>query len=85
MKRYTDIRQYLKGLWRNAIHAGTGALITTFGTNGAEQLAPESLKGIGLNMEQAVAVFVVSALYAAVKFVHESTEDTKIPFNPPIA
>lgn len=80
MNKYTDIRQYFRGLFKNAVHAGTGAIITTFGTNGAEQLAPDMLKGVGLNWEQAVAIFVVSALYAAVKFVHETTEATAQPF-----
>ena len=79
IKKYTDLRQYLRGLVRNAVHAGTGALITVFGTNGAEQLAPESLANIGLNWKQAVAVFAVSAAIAAVKFVHDTTEETTPP------
>ena len=82
LTKYADWRQWLRGLMKNAVHSGTGTVITTFGTNGAEQLAPEMLKGIGLNMEQAISVFAVSAIYAAVKFVHESTEATTQPFPP---
>lgn len=80
LRKYTDIRQFLRGLLKNAINAGTGSIITVFATNGAEQLAPEALVNIGLNWQQALSVFAVSAILAAVRFVHESTEETRPPY-----
>lgn len=75
LKKYTDVRAYVRGLFKNAFHAGTGAVLSIFGTNGAEQLAPEALVGIGLNWKQALAVFAVSALLGAVRFVHNTTAE----------
>lgn len=73
LQKFTSPRQWFRALTRTSVHAGTGAILSTFGTNGAEQLAPEALKGIGLSLEQAGAVFVISALLAAVKFINETT------------
>lgn len=81
--KYANGRQWLRGLAKHAIHSGTGTVLSVFGTNGAEQLAPEALAGIGLTLAQALAVFAVSSLLGAVRFVHETTDTTPPPFDPP--
>lgn len=76
LRKYTNPMAYVRGLLRSSVNSGTGAILAVFGTNGAEKLAPEALANIGLNWKQALAVFAVSAALAAVRFVHESTEET---------
>jgi hypothetical protein len=83
LAKYTDTRAWFRGLLKNCIHSGTGAVIAAFGTNGVEQMTPESLahytQGIGLSFQQAVAVFLVTAFLAALRFVNASTEETTPP------
>lgn len=83
IRKYTNPRQWLRALAKTSLHSGTGAILTVFGTNGAEQLAPNALHGIGLTLTQAIAVFGVSALLGAVRFINETTADTPPPFDPP--
>lgn len=83
IRKYGNPRQWLRGLAKTSIHSGTSAILAVFGTNGAEQLAPDALRGIGLTLTQAVAVFAVSAVLGAVRFVNETTADTPPPFDPP--
>ena len=84
LTKYADWRQWLRGLLKTAVHSGTSAILSGFGTNGIEGLAPASLSqytaGIGLSLSQMLAVFVVSAVLGAVKFINETTEATTQPF-----
>lgn len=81
MTKYTDYKQWLRALAKVSVHAGTGAILTGFGTNGVAAMVP-SMADIALNVKQAVAVFIVSALLTAIKFIHESTSDTVPPIPP---
>jgi hypothetical protein len=87
LAQYADARQWGRGLLKTAVHSGTSAILSGFGTNGIEGMTPESLasvtKGIGLTLPQMGAVFVVSAFLGAVKFINESTDESNTPFNPP--
>ena len=83
IRKYINPRQWAHGLAKTSIHNGTSAILSVFGTNGAEQLAPNALHGIGLTLTQAVAVFGVSAVIGAVRFINETTADTPPPFDPP--
>ena len=83
LRKFTDFRAWLRALGKTSVHAGTGAILSGFGTNGAENLAPEAMKGIGLSSSQMLAVFAASSLLAALKFIHESTEETRPPMPTP--
>lgn len=78
--KYTDPRAWFRALFRVSLHQGSGAVLAVLGTNSAEQLAPQSLAGIGMNLKQAAAVFCVSAFLAALRFINQQTEETTIPF-----
>lgn len=75
LKKYTDPRQWFRALLKTSVHAGTGAVLSVFTTNGAEHMAPEALRGIGLTAQQAFAVFAVSAFLAAIRFINQTTQE----------
>lgn len=76
-RRYSDWRKWLRGLVKHSFHSATGAVLSALGTNGVEGMAPEAVRGyvegIGLTFSQAVAVFGVSLVLAALRYVHEAT------------
>lgn len=77
VRRMVDVRAWVRGLLKNAVHTGTGSLLSALGTNGVENLSPEVLKpyvqGIGMSFSQAVAVFAVACGFAALRYVNIST------------
>jgi hypothetical protein len=84
LTKYADWRQWMRGLLKTAVHSGTSAILSGFGTNGIEGLAPASLSQYtaGIGLSQMLAVFLVSAVLGAVKFINETTEETAKPFPP---
>lgn len=89
IKRYTDLRQWLRATLKHALHHAVGAVLALLSTNGIEASAPESMKAfvanVGLSFEQAVAVFVVTLGTAVLRSVHEATAPgrTEPPFEHP--
>jgi len=73
----SDVRAWLRGLFKNAVHSATGTLLAAMGTNTIEGMSPNAIRpfveGIGMNFQQAVAVFVVSLGMAALRYVNQST------------
>jgi hypothetical protein len=89
VRRISDARQWLRGLLKNCIHTATGSLLATIGTNSVETLSPAALepyvRDVGMSFSQAVAVFAVSLVIAALRFVNASTRpsgNTAPPFMP---
>lgn len=88
VRRMSNVRAWLRGLLKSAIHTGTGAVLTAAGTNGVETLSPEVLKpyveGVGMDFRQAMAVFAVACGMSALRYVNESTKpgDTNPPIPP---
>ena len=84
--KYTDARQWLRGLVKTSVHSGTSVILAGFGSNGIEGLTPEKYasltKGIGLSLRQLAVVFFVSCLLGAIKFINDTTNDTNQPFPP---
>lgn len=77
VRRLSDVRAWVRGLLKNCIHSATGTLLASMGTNTIEGMSPNALRpyvdGIGLNFNQAVAIFVVSLGMAALRYVNQST------------
>jgi hypothetical protein len=77
VRRMSNVRVWVRGLLKNAVHTGTGTVLATLGTNGVEAISPEVMKpyltGIGMSFSQMVAVFGVSCGLAALKYVNIST------------
>lgn len=81
IRKYTDLRSWARQLAKSSIHAGTGAILSGLGTNGAEAVAPELLKGIGMDLKQMAAVFVSAAFVTALQKINQATADTVAPFS----
>jgi uncharacterized protein YdiU (UPF0061 family) len=87
-KRYADGRAWLRATLRHGLHNAIGAVLTLVGTNGIEASTPAALQhyvaGIGLNFEQAAAVFAVTLALSVLRSVHEATAPgkTAAPFSP---
>lgn len=62
---------------KNAIHNATGTVIAGVGTNGLQGMAPEALwaytDGIAMSFNQCVAVFGVTLVMSALKYVNAAT------------
>lgn len=82
LKKYTDLRSWLRQLARASIHSGVNAVLATVGTNAAENLAPEALRGLGFDWRQLLAAFAVSAFLAALREIQQATAPTQPPFAP---
>lgn len=86
IKRYTDLRHWFRATLKHALHNAIGAVLALLGTNGIEASAPESMRamveGIGLNFEQALAVFLVTLGTSVLRSVHGATAPgyTETPF-----
>jgi uncharacterized protein YqfA (UPF0365 family) len=86
LRRYTDLRAWMRATLRHALHNAIGAVLALLGTNGLEASAPAQLAhyvaGIGLNFEQAAAVFLVTLATTVLRSVHEATAPgiTRAPF-----
>lgn len=80
VRRISNVRAWLRGLLKNSVHSATGSLLAALGTNGVEGMAPASMQsyveGVGMNFSQAVAVFAVSLVIGALRYVNESTAPT---------
>ncbi len=74
LKKFTDWRQWFRALAKTSIHAGTGAILATVGTNAAAVAVP-SMADIAMNGKQALAVFTVSAALAAIRFINATTDE----------
>lgn len=83
IRKYTDIRAWLRHLVKGSIHAGTGALLAGGGTNTAEAIAPELLKNVGMDLRQMLVVFATAAFFEALRRINAATADTTAPFTPP--
>lgn len=87
VRRMSDVRAWLRGMLKNCVHTATGSLLATMGTNSIETLSPQSMQpyvqGVGMNFSQAVAVFAVSLVIAALRYVNAATApgNTQPPFN----
>lgn len=88
LSRFADWRAWLRATLKHGVHNAVGALLTLLGTNGIEASTPASLQqyveGIGLNFEQAAAVFSVTLFLSVLRSVHEVTKPgrTAPPFPP---
>jgi hypothetical protein len=80
LRKYTDLRAWLKQLGRASLHAGTGAVLGALGLNGAEQLAPEMLKGVSVDWRQMAGFFASAVFLTALRRIHEATAETTPPF-----
>jgi hypothetical protein len=86
VRRISDARQWIRGLLKNCIHTATGSLLATIGTNSVETLSPAALepyvRDVGMSFSQAVAVFAVSLIIAALRYVNAATApgNTQPPF-----
>lgn len=81
IRKYTDLRAWLRNLVKSSINAGTGAILAGAGSNAAEAIPLEALKGVGLDFRQMVAVFVTAAFFRALQKINEATTDTAAPFS----
>lgn len=79
LQKYTDLRSWLRHLLKGSLHAGTGAVLAGLGSNAAENLAPELLKGLGLDWRQMASAFLAAAFLEAVRRIHSATADTVPP------
>lgn len=82
VRRVSSVRQWFRGLLREWLHSATGTILSGIGTNGIEQLAPDSfagiaikthLQGVGLSFQQCAAVFGVTLFVLALRRVNEAT------------
>lgn len=75
--RYANLRAWVRATIRHALHNAIGAVLALVGTNGIEASTPAALQhyvsGIGLNFEQALAVFGVTLSLSVLRSVHEAT------------
>lgn len=82
IRRYTDLRAWLRHLLKGSVHAGTSAVLAGAGTNTLEAIPLESLQRVGLDWRQMVAVFVAAAFFEALRRINTVTADTTPPFPP---
>jgi hypothetical protein len=82
VRRISSARHWLRGLLKEWLHSATGTILSGIGTNGIEQLAPDSiagvavkahLVGVGLSFQQCAAVFGVTLFVLALRRVNEAT------------
>lgn len=67
LKQYLDWRGYFLALYKNWIHSLTSTLIALGGTNVVESMG---IKGVGLNWQQAVGVFLGVTFWEVVKYLN---------------
>jgi hypothetical protein len=79
LRKYTDWRAWLRHSLRGSVHAGIGAVLATFGTNAAENLAPTALAGLGLDWRQLIGLFLTAGFVEALRRLHAATADTTPP------
>lgn len=79
LRRYTDLRSWLRHLARGSIHAGTAAVLGALGLNSAEGLAPTLLKDVSVDWRQLLGFFVSAAVVEALRRIHTATADTTPP------
>lgn len=70
IRRYSNARQWLRGLLRSSIHSATGAVLSGGGTNMLEGMGWD---GIGLTVTQMGGVFVATLLWSSMQYVHQAT------------
>lgn len=79
LRKYADLRSWLRHLLKSSVHSGTGALLAGAGSNALESVAPAALQGIGLDVRQMAAVFLSAAFLEALRRIHAVTADTTPP------
>ncbi len=80
LRKYSDVRSWLRHLARASIHSGVTAVLATFGTNAAENLAPVAFKDLGMDARQMCAAFLIAAFAEALRQIQQATAETKPPF-----
>lgn len=81
LRRFTDLRSWLRHLARASTHNGVAAVLATVGTNAAENLAPVALARLGMDWRQLIAAFLISAFLTALREIHQATAPTQPPFS----
>lgn len=82
LKKYTDLRSWLRHLLRGSVHAGTAAVLGALGLNSAEGLAPDLLHDVSVDWRQLLGFFVSAAVVEALRRINSATADTNPPIPP---
>ncbi len=81
LRKYSDVRAWLRSLAKESINAGLTAALAGAGTNTAQGYFPETFSGLAMDWRQTLAAFIASAVYAAALRIQRDTAET----NPPLA
>lgn len=80
LRRFTDLRAWLRHLARASLHSGAVAVSALLGTNAAENIAPVAFSGLGMDWRQMLAAFASAAIGAAWREIAAATAPTQPPF-----
>lgn len=88
LRKYTDLRVWLRSLLKSSVNAGVGALLAGGGSNALEGTGLSAVSGIGLDWRQMVGVFASAAFIEALRRIQAATAQTHpaiAPHSPPPA
>jgi hypothetical protein len=83
LRKYSDVRAWLRSLAKESIHAGLTAALAGAGTTTAEGYFPDACAGLAMDWRQTLAAFFAAAILAAAHRIKRDTAEpgeTKPPF-----
>jgi len=81
IKKYLDWKGYFEGLYLSWIKNVTNTLIILGGSNAAEAMGPEALKGVGLGWKQACSVLIGVTFWEVIKYINAKPKPDTITEN----
>lgn len=82
LRRFADLRAWMRSLAKESTHAGVTALLGAVGTNTAEAYFPKAFENLAMDLRQTAALFLSAAFVAALRRIQHDTAPTRPPFAP---